>query len=278
MTRSRSLKTPLASLLRRLATRACRFLLSPIPSDTEAQDTERESQASGDDAWFTPAPRNDGRNEESAAKMWSIYVGEAERYDRALVERWRADREGMLIFVCCISFHPIAGLFSASLTTFLIESYNNLQPDSGELTVAAIQQLVAISLGDTVAVQTPSKFTPTTSAVVCNALWFVSLSLSLICALLATLVEQWAREFLHKTDMRPYPARRARIFSFLYFGIKSFHMHTVVDVIPSLIHGSLLLFFAGLVAFLLPVNHLIMYLMAGALIILLFSYSVLTVL
>ncbi|KAJ7617315.1 hypothetical protein FB45DRAFT_756846 [Roridomyces roridus] len=202
--------------------------------------------------------------------MWSIYVGEAERYDAALVESWRADMEGMLIF---------SGLLSASLTAFLIESYKNLQPDTGELTVAAIQQLVAISLGDTAAAsQPPSKFAPTTPAIVCNALWFVSLSLSLICALLATLVEQWAREFLHKTDMRPSPARRARIFSFLYFGLKSFHMPTVVDTIPSLIHGSLLLFFAGLVAFLLPINHLIMYLMAAALTILLISYCVLTIL
>jgi hypothetical protein len=42
-------------------------------------------------------------NEEACAKIWSIYVGEAERYDTALVESWKADMEGMLIFVCIFS-------------------------------------------------------------------------------------------------------------------------------------------------------------------------------
>ncbi|KAJ6494357.1 hypothetical protein C8R45DRAFT_824598, partial [Mycena sanguinolenta] len=185
-------------------------------------------------------------------KIWSIYVGEAERYDAALVESWKADMEGMLIF---------SGLFSASLTAFLIESYKDLQPDSGDQTVAGIallsRQLAAIA-SDTTFVLPPSPtFTPTAGSLWCNALWFISLSLSLTCALLVTLVEQWAREFLHKTEMRPSPLRRARVFSFLYFGLKHFRMHTIVDAIPFLLHASLLLFFAGLVAFLLPVNRII---------------------
>ncbi|KAJ7617271.1 hypothetical protein FB45DRAFT_1063767 [Roridomyces roridus] len=248
------------SLFRRLARTAFRFL-------------RFSASSAGAYAAYHTWPQNDQEGEVSTAKLWSIYVGEAERYDAALVESWKADMQGMLIF---------SGLFSASLTAFLIESYKKLQPDSGDLTVALMtqmsQQLAAISTGSIADVQPPSQFTPTTASLVCNALWFVSLSLSLICALLATLVEQWAREFLHKTEMRPSPVRRARIFSFLYFGLKRFHMPAVVDAIPSLIHGSLLLFFAGLVAFLLPINHFIMYLMAGALILLLLVYSILTVL
>ncbi|KAJ7624515.1 hypothetical protein FB45DRAFT_1005438 [Roridomyces roridus] len=209
-------------------------------------------------------------NRESCAKIWSIYVGEAERYDAALVESWKADMEGMLIF--CWANMLQSGLFSASLTAFLIESYKNLQPDSGDLTVAALsqvsRQLAAISTGASAASESPTQFTPKASSL---------LSSSVHCSL-ATLVEQWAREFLHKTEMRPSPVRRARIFSFLYFGLKQFRMHTVVDVIPSLLHGSLLLFFAGLVAFLIPVNHLIMYLMVGTLAIFLVLYLGLTVL
>ncbi|KAJ7493039.1 hypothetical protein B0H11DRAFT_1803498 [Mycena galericulata] len=216
---------------------------------------------------------NEAENEEACAKLWSTYVGEAERYDAALVESWRADMEGMLIF---------SGLFSASLTAFLIESYGNLQPDSGDLTVAAIsqvsQQLAAIASGETFVLEVPAPFNPTLESLLCNALWFISLSLSLTCALLATLVEQWAREFLHKTEMRPSPARRARIFSFLYFGLKQFRMQTVVDAIPFLLHASLLLFFAGLIAFLLPVNRIIMYLMCIALLLFLLLYAALTVL
>ncbi|KAF7341586.1 hypothetical protein MSAN_02055700 [Mycena sanguinolenta] len=216
---------------------------------------------------------SNAENEEACAKIWSIYVGEAERYDTALVESWKADMEGMLIF---------SGLFSASLTAFLIESYKMLQPDSGDLTVAGItqlsRQLAAIASNTTFVVPPSQSFMPTAASLWCNALWFISLSLSLTCALLATLVEQWAREFLHKTEMRPSPLRRARVFSFLYFGLKQFRMHTIVDAIPFLLHASLLLFFAGLVAFLLPVNHIMMYLMCIVLFVFLVLYTVLTIL
>ncbi|KAJ7349621.1 hypothetical protein DFH08DRAFT_638230, partial [Mycena albidolilacea] len=204
---------------------------------------------------------------------WSVYVGEAERYDASLVESWKADMEGMLIF---------SGLFSASLTAFIIESYKVLQPDSGDLTVAAItqvsQQLAAIASNQVFSLPPPVSSNPTTASLWCNALWFISLSLSLTCALLATLVEQWAREFLHKTEMRPSPVCRARVFSFLYFGLKRFRMHTIVDAIPFLLHASLLLFFAGLIAFLLPVNHIMMYLMGIVLVTFLLLYAAFTVL
>ncbi|KAJ6534442.1 hypothetical protein DFH09DRAFT_120988, partial [Mycena vulgaris] len=180
--------------------------------------------------------------------------------------------EGMLIF---------SGLFSASLTAFVIESYKSLQPQSGDLTVAALSQLsmqlAAIASGTHLELEPAKVFRPATESVICNALWFISLSLSLMCALLATLVEQWARDFLHKTEMRPAPVRRARVFSFLYFGLKRFRVHTVVDTIPCLLHASLFLFFSGLLVFLIPVNVLIMRIVAVALFIFLALYGVLTV-
>ena len=40
------------------------------------------------------------RDEEAAAaKLWAVYVSEAEKYDKALVETWKSDMEGLLIFV-----------------------------------------------------------------------------------------------------------------------------------------------------------------------------------
>jgi uncharacterized membrane protein len=35
----------------------------------------------------------------ASAKLWAVYISEAEKYDKALVERWRSDMEGLLIFV-----------------------------------------------------------------------------------------------------------------------------------------------------------------------------------
>ncbi|KAJ7249086.1 hypothetical protein B0H12DRAFT_706122 [Mycena haematopus] len=195
----------------------------------------------------TPETRD---QETAAAKVWAIYISEAEKYDRALVESWKSDMEGLLIF---------AALFSAVLTAFIIESYKSLNPDSGDLTVQLLeqisQQLATSANGSTFSIpRSPPSFAPLVSSLICNGMWFISLGLSLACALIATFIQQWARDFLHRTDMRPAPITRAHIFSYLYYGLRRFHMHTVVETIPLLLHGSLLLFFSGLVAFLVPVN------------------------
>ncbi|KAJ6587497.1 hypothetical protein DFH09DRAFT_1359215 [Mycena vulgaris] len=193
------------------------------------------------------------RDELASAKLWAAYISEAEKYDKALVERWRSDMDGLLIF---------AGLFSASLTAFIIESYKTLSPDQGAITNALLAQIsrqldphLNASSAD---VATLKAFSPTSSSLACNILWFLSLGLSLSCALIATLVEQWSRDFIQRTEMRPSSIIRARIFSYLYFGIKRFGMHSMVACIPLLLHISLLLFFAGLVAFLQPVNTILM--------------------
>ncbi|KAJ7278795.1 hypothetical protein C8J57DRAFT_1502637 [Mycena rebaudengoi] len=216
----------------------------------------------------------DDTDEAAAAKLWAVYISEAEKYDKALVESWKSDMGGMLIF---------AGLFSASLTAFLIESYKTLSPDSADTTVLLLSQislrLAASANGSTFSVDpSTSPFTPPTTSLVCNALWFVSLGLSLSSALIATLLDQWARDFLHRSEMRSAPVVRARIFSYLYYGLKRFNMHAVVEVIPLLLHASLLLFLAGLVAFLLPVNRIIMGVAAGLLALLILVYCTLTIL
>ncbi|KAJ7913383.1 hypothetical protein B0H13DRAFT_1712629, partial [Mycena leptocephala] len=186
--------------------------------------------------------------EAAAAKMWAFYVAEAEKYDKGLVESWKSDMDGMLIF---------AGLFSASVTAFLVESYRTLKVDSGDETVRLLaqisQQLSAIANGSTLDV-TPSTFTPPATAIICNALWFISLGLSLSCAFMATLVEQWARDFIHRSEIRSTPLIRARIFAFLYYGLKRFNMHAVVEIIPLLLQMALAFSLGGLVAFLIPIN------------------------
>ncbi|TDL27703.1 hypothetical protein BD410DRAFT_325099 [Rickenella mellea] len=191
--------------------------------------------------------------DEPSDKMWSIYVSEAEKFDKALVESWKGDMEGLLIF---------AGLFSASVTAFIIESYKKLSPDSGDAMVVLLaqisSQLVAISNGTNLSITSPppakTSFRPTSSAVTVNILWFLSLSLGLLCALGATMVQQWARNYAQLIERRPAPNKRARIRAYLYEGIETFRVKAVVDVIPTLLHLSLFLFFTGLVVFLLPID------------------------
>lgn len=78
--------------------------------------------------------------------------------------------------------------------------------------------------------------------------------------------------------MRTSSVRRARVISYVYFGLRKFKMHTLVDVIPMLLHMSLLFFFSGLVAFLIPVNRAITWLMVAVLVVFLVMYLTITVL
>ncbi|KAF5357635.1 hypothetical protein D9758_007523 [Tetrapyrgos nigripes] len=205
---------------------------------------------------------------QACGKMWSIYIGEAERYDQALLKGWKEDMAGMLLF---------SALYSASLTAFLIESYKTLQPDPAQDTVSLLSKISQQLSNSTVPPSEPPSFETPMSAIVCNVLWFLSLALALTCSLLATFVQQWTRDFLHKTTLTLAPTRQARVFAYMYFGLCNFGMHSFVDVIPILLHVSLFLFFGGLVAFLFPVNRIITYIMIGILGVFLIIYTALTV-
>ncbi|KAJ6554818.1 hypothetical protein B0H19DRAFT_1263114 [Mycena capillaripes] len=194
-------------------------------------------------------PKSVDRDELASAKLWTVYISEAERYDKALVEGWKSDMEGLLIF---------AGLFSATLTAFLVESYKTLTPDQGAITIALLaqisRQLDSNSTVPSAHLSITAPFTPSPASLACNILWFLSLGLSLFCALMATLVEQWSRDFVQRTERLESPIVRARIFSYLYFGLQRFGMHKIVEFIPLLLHMSLLLFLAGLIPFLHLIN------------------------
>ncbi|KAI0039227.1 hypothetical protein FA95DRAFT_1470073, partial [Auriscalpium vulgare] len=153
-------------------------------------------------------------------------------------------------------------LFSATVAAFIIESYKQLSADSGDTTVALLTQLTmqiaALSNGTSLPPPDPiPAFTPSSSAIRVNALWFLSLIMSLTCALAATLMQQWARHYLQVSQRRGAPHKRARIRAYLYQGIDRFGMAGAVEFIPALLHTSVFLFFVGLVDFMFPINNTI---------------------
>ena len=74
--------------------------------------------------------------------------------------------------------------------------------------------------------------------------------ISITSALLATLLQQWARRYLKVTQPRYSPHKRARIRSFFSEGVEKALLPWAVETLPTLLHISLFLFFAGLVVFL----------------------------
>jgi len=77
-----------------------------------------------------------------------------------------------------------------------------------------------------------------------NIFWLISLICSLSAALLATLVQQWARAYMRTFQQSRKPLTAARIRLFLSEGAK--RLPTVAEFVPGLIHISLILFFCGL--------------------------------
>ncbi|KAI0310275.1 hypothetical protein OF83DRAFT_1044895, partial [Amylostereum chailletii] len=190
---------------------------------------------------------------------WNEYMKEAESHDQALMESWKDELESTIIF---------AGLYSASLTAFLVESYQNLQADPTNQTmqfanqsVVLLSQIsrqlgpnggqVTLSFPDPQSVSFPG---PTASDVRINIYWFISLVLSLSTVLFASIVQQWVRDYNSCVFPGHIPTLdRARIRQLLYEDSLR-RMSVTVEAVAVLVHISLFLFFAGLVEFLFGIN------------------------
>ena len=102
----------------------------------------------------------------------------------------------------------------------------------------------------------PPPFSPPKYAVWVNSLWFLSLVMSVSCALLATSLHQWARRYIRLTQpARCSPEKRARMHAFFANGVDKMHIPWAVEGLPTLLHLSLFLFFGGLVIFLFNVDR-----------------------
>ncbi|KAI0266165.1 hypothetical protein BC834DRAFT_824026, partial [Gloeopeniophorella convolvens] len=178
--------------------------------------------------------------------MWMLYISEAEKHDKEISDSLKGDMEGILVFT---------GLFSAAIATFLVESYQQLSPDSGNQTVTLLAQISQQLNGTELpGLPTADSFTPTASAVRVNVVWFLSLVLSLACALSATLMQQWSRRYQQLTQRRGTPHKRGRVRAYLFGGIQRSRLVFVVDVMTAILHAAVGLFLVGLFEFLLPIN------------------------
>ncbi|KAK0185917.1 hypothetical protein F5146DRAFT_1068496 [Armillaria mellea] len=148
----------------------------------------------GNDAYnYEEKYPEDAPYEETApnARVWRTYEDESRIHDANMVEESRDNVDVLLVF---------AGLFSAVVTTFVAQTYQNLQADYTAISASLLFELVlvqrAIANGSSVNSIAPSPlnpviaFVPATTDVWVNGLWSVSLFLSLTTALVAVLVKQ----------------------------------------------------------------------------------------
>jgi hypothetical protein len=150
-------------------------------------------------------------------------------------------------------------------------------PNSGNQTVALLTQLVNISSGAPLVVQN-TPFKAPASIVRVNMMWFLSLILSLCCALLTTSMQQSARVYLDYAQHRDAPRKQARIREYMFEGVEEFRLSQAVGTMPFLLHLSVFLFFAGLIDFLLPINTVVAFSALGLIAFCASIYAILTLL
>ncbi|KAI9443791.1 hypothetical protein H4582DRAFT_1916694 [Lactarius indigo] len=241
---------PTPNLFRQLGTPSSRASSSQSSSWGNQEPQVSLSNIWGHDSQFT----------DESSHLFSLYLSYAEKHDKEQTDNWKAGADGILVFT---------GLFAAALATFVIDSYKLLLPDTGNSTVAILTQIShQLSNGSQTSVQAyvppSSSFKPPTSAVWVNALWFLSLVISLFCALLATLQQHWARRYLRLTQPQCAVHKRARLRAFFAEGVERFHLAFAVEAIPALLHVSVFLFLTGLVISLFTIHHTIAYIILAA--------------
>ncbi|KAJ8456922.1 hypothetical protein ONZ51_g11836 [Trametes cubensis] len=192
----------------------------------------------------------DSEKREAFTKAATITKG----YNDALIERWTKEIDTYLVY---------AGLFSAILTAFNVESYQLLQPVPPDPSPAILQhislQLTSLSyipplINSTYPAFSSSGTSTTTSSAVftwaiwLNALWLSGLVLSLSAASVGILVKQWLNEF--QSGLSGDSEHIARLRQYRLNNLQRCHVGSIVNTIPVLLQGALALFLVGLLVLL----------------------------
>ncbi|KAL1748726.1 hypothetical protein HDZ31DRAFT_29045, partial [Schizophyllum fasciatum] len=196
-----------------------------------------------------------------SARFWHVLLDEARIFDMEMVEGWRDTLDVLLVF---------AGLFSAVVTTLVVQSSQALQPNYGQISVALMIEMVALQRawasglpdGDVPRSKLPLDAAAATPLDYwCNGLWFASLTLSLSAALMAVLVKQWLQAYT--LNVSGTPREQALTRQFRLIGVERWNVPLIIGLLPVLLHISLLLFFIGLSLYVFTFDAIIAWVVVG---------------
>ncbi|KAI0760437.1 hypothetical protein C8Q74DRAFT_1359163 [Fomes fomentarius] len=204
--------------------------------------------------WRLPTPQELKKDlmkeftEEERSDMWTELAETVKTYHHELVARWKEEMDTLLVY---------AGLFSAILTAFNVQSYQLLKPDPLDPAVVILQQisrqLTSFSINPAFINSThtaepladlQTSFRAPRAAVWINTLWFCSLVCSLASASIALIVKQWLHEAvsgLSGTSRESTRLRQHRL-----NGLLKWRVGTIVLAPPILLQVALALFLGGM--------------------------------
>ncbi|KAK7677458.1 hypothetical protein QCA50_019571 [Cerrena zonata] len=210
-----------------------------------------------------PSPNTEDRVHrvriESDRTGWGRLSDRIRQYDRDRVEDVKEDIDTLLVF---------AGLFSAVITAFIIESYKTLQPQpedtTNQILLRVSAQLDSLSVSgnfvnSTIPAITSLPFVLARFVVFINILWLLSLVFALITASIGILIKQWLHELMARDTQDP--RQQVKIRFFREVGVQKWGIFEIAAALPLLLQLALLLFFVGLSAFFYDLNKAVTWIM-----------------
>jgi hypothetical protein len=122
-----------------------------------------------------------------------------------------------------------------------------LEQDPADVMVDALIFFINNTANGTHTPYSPTPFSPTSSAVSVNCLFFASLSASIVAALASVVALQWVAEYDAAVSRSgSSPEDRVKRRQFRYGGMESWKMREIIAALPIFLYCSLVLFFVGL--------------------------------
>ncbi|KAL1945562.1 hypothetical protein VTO73DRAFT_2413 [Trametes versicolor] len=218
-------------------------------SEVERTEQTRPEMPPEVDIFDMDRKRNKVYAQDEKTKGWSGAAGMVQTYSDEMIKRWKEEIDTYLVF---------AGLFSAVLTTFNVQSYLLLQPAAPDPSIAVLQQissqLASFSIQHPFFNSTqPSSTTRANAntpppvprwAVWLNALWFSGLILSLSSASVGIMVKQWLNEYSSGVSGTSRPVARVR--QYRLNNLRTWRVEDIIGAIPILLQLALALFLSGM--------------------------------
>ncbi|OJT11007.1 hypothetical protein TRAPUB_12461 [Trametes pubescens] len=186
-------------------------------------------------------------------EAWSSAAKLVETYSDEMIKRWKEEIDTYLV-----ARNVKAGLFSAVLTTFNVQSYLLLQLAAPDPSIAVLQQISTQLANFSIhppfvnSSQPPSTTSANANrsppvprwAVWLNALWFSGLILSLASASVGIMVKQWLNEYNSGVSGTSRPIARVR--QYRLQNLRTWRVEDIIGTIPILLQLALALFLAGI--------------------------------
>ncbi|KAL1945577.1 hypothetical protein VTO73DRAFT_2428 [Trametes versicolor] len=218
----------------------------PVKECTTSNSPDIPAKAS---LWDVDDKRDEVYTQAEKTEAWTGAARMVETYSEEMIKRWKEEIDTYLVF---------AGLFSAVLTTFNVQSYLLLQPAAPDPSIVVLQQiasqLASLSIKSPLVNNTQTSGSGSSGSntppvvprwvVWLNALWFSGLILSLTSASVGIMVKQWLNEYSSGVSGSSRPAARVR--QYRLNNLRTWRVEDIVGTIPILLQLALALFLAGI--------------------------------